>query len=103
MPRSNNRGGRNNNSRGRNQYSDWGVMEMVRERPLAATAAAAGAAAAGLFLWSKRTQISDQLSSLSDQFSDWKDRSGSDFDDTSGLTTESSKVRRGRARTQPAN
>jgi len=102
MPRNSNRGGRNNNSRGRNQYSDWGVIELVRERPLAATAAAAGAAAAGLFLWSKRTQISDQLSSLSDQFSEWKDRSGSDFDDTGELTTESSKAPRGRARSQPA-
>ena len=101
MPRSNNRGGRNNNPRGRNQYSDWGVMEMVRERPLAATAAAAGAAAAGLFLWSKRAQISDQISNLSDQFSEWKDRSGSDFDDTAQLTTEESKVSRGRARSQP--
>ena len=91
-----------NKTRGRSQHSDWGVMEMVRERPLAATAAAAaGAAAAGVFLWSKRTQISDQLSNLSDQFSEWKDRSGSDFDDTAELTAESSKVRRGRARSQP--
>ena len=73
MPRSSNRGGRNNNPSGRNQYSDWGVMEMARERPFAATAAAAGAAAAGLFLWSKRAQISDQLSNLSDQFGEWKD------------------------------
>ena len=77
MPRNGNRRGRNNNPTGRNQYSDWGVMEIVKERPVAATAAAAGAAAAGLFLWSKRTQISDQLSTLSDQFGDWKDRFGS--------------------------
>ena len=61
MARNNSRGGRNNNPSGRNQYSDWGVMEMARERPFAAAAAAAGAAAAGLFLWSKRTQISNQL------------------------------------------
>lgn len=67
MPRSNSRGGRNNNPSGRNQYSDWGMMDMVRDRPVAAAAAAAGAAAAGLFLWSKRTQISNQLSSLSEQ------------------------------------
>ena len=40
---------------------------MARERPFAAAATAAGAAAAGLFLWSKRTQISDQLSDLSEQ------------------------------------
>ena len=57
--------------RGRNQYSDWGVMDMARERPIAAAAAAAGAAAAGLFLWTKRNQISDQLSSLGDQIGDW--------------------------------
>ncbi len=91
MPRGGNRGGRNNNPTGRNQYSDWGVMEMARERPLAAAAAAAGAAAAGLFLWSKRTQISDQISSLSDQIGEWREgMRSSEFgtgDDTAGLTT----------------
>jgi hypothetical protein len=102
MPRSNSRGGRNSNSggqnnnpTGRNQYSDWGVMELARERPFAAAAAAAGAAAAGLFLWSRRAQISNQLSSLSDQVGEWSDRfrSDSEFgefgetDDTAGLTT----------------
>ncbi|HET9812126.1 MAG TPA: hypothetical protein VFP57_00520 [Sphingomicrobium sp.] len=96
MPRNNNRGGRNNNPSGRNQYSsDWGVMEMARERPIAAAAAAAGAAAAGLFLWSKRSQISNQLGQLSDQFSDWSQNMGSsggtgEFDDTAGLTTTGS-------------
>ena len=92
MPRSNSRAGRNNNPSGRNQYSDWGVMEMARERPIAAAAAAAGAAAAGLFLWSKRSQISNQLSNLSDQIGEWTDnmRSGDSLsmtDDTGGLTT----------------
>ena len=85
-----NRGGRNNNPSGRNQYSDWGVMDMARERPVAAAAAAAGAAAAGLFLWSRRAQISDQLSNLSDQIGEWRegmwpDEFNSD-DDTGGLT-----------------
>ena len=47
MPRSNNRGRPQQQPEGRNQYSDWGVMEMARERPFAAAAAAAGAAAAG--------------------------------------------------------
>jgi hypothetical protein len=91
MP-SNNRSGRNNNPSGRNQYSDWGVMELARERPFAAAAAAAGAAAAGLFLWSKRAQISNQLSSLSDQIGEWNSGSGEEFgrtDDTAGLTTSS--------------
>src|SRR5215213_8097488 len=96
MPSNKNRGGRNNNPSGRNQYSDWGVMEMARERPLAAAAAAAGAAAAGLFLWSRRAQITDQLSNLSDQIGEWTENmssgsGGSDWmsggDDTGGLTT----------------
>ena len=87
----NNRRGRNNNPEGRNQYSDWGVMEMARERPMAAAAAAAGAAAAGLFLWSRRTAISNQLSNLSDQIGEWRENmQSSEFDegdDTAGLTT----------------
>ncbi|WP_028970777.1 hypothetical protein [Sphingomonas sp. URHD0057] len=101
MPRNSNRGGRNNNPSGRNQYSDWGVMEMARERPVAAAAAAVGAAAAGLFLWSKRTQITDQLSSLSDQMGEWRQNMGSggtggEFDDTAGLTTTGSSRTAGR-------
>ena len=105
MPRNRNRSGRNNNPTGRNQYSDWGVLEMARERPFAAAAAAAGAAAAGLFLWSKRAQISDQLSQLSDQLSDWREGSESTeygmADDTAGLTTTSSQ--RGMSETAGGN
>ena len=86
MARSNGRSGRNNNPSGRNQYSDWGVMDMVRERPVAAAAAVASAAAAGLFLWSKRTRISEQLSSLSDQIGEWSLGMGSN-DGTGGTTT----------------
>ena len=103
MPRSNGRGGRNNNPSGRNQYSDWGVMEMARERPIAAAAAAAGAAAAGLFLWSKRSQIGHQLSNLSDQIGEWTDNmmsgeSSSTMDDTAGLTTSGNSSRRAGSR-----
>jgi hypothetical protein len=99
MPRSNSRGGRNNNPSGRNQYSDWGMMDMMRERPVAAAAAAAGAAAAGLFLWSRRSQISNQLSNLSDQVGEWTqsltsgDGSSSASGDTAGLTTGQSGLR----------
>lgn len=92
MPRGRNQS-KNNNPSGRNQYSDWGVMEMARERPIAAAAAAAGAAAAGLFLWSKRSQISQQLSNLSDQIGEWTESmgsgsNGSTMDDTAGLTAK---------------
>ena len=71
MPRSSNR---DRSSRS----NDWGVTDLVRERPIAAAAAAAGATAAGLFLWSRRQQISDQLSDLSDQISDWREGMSSD-------------------------
>jgi hypothetical protein len=77
MPR-NNRGSRNNNPSGRNQYSnDW--MDTVRERPMATAAAAAAAVGAGVFLWSKRNRIGDQISRLSDHVTGWADemRSGS--------------------------
>jgi len=91
MARNNNRGtsnrGGNNNPTGRNQYSG-GVMDMARDRPMAAAAVAAGAAAAGLFLWSKRSQISDQLSNLSDQIGEWSENmrsnGSSDFSASGG-------------------
>ena len=89
MPRTSNRG-RNNNPTGRNQYSsDW--MSTVKERPMTAAAVAAASVGAGVFLWSKRNQISEQLSNLSDQISEWTEsmRSGDleeEFD-TSGAAT----------------
>ena len=73
----NNQRGRNNNPEGRNQYSG-GVMDMARERPIAAAGMAAAAVGAGVFLWSRRNQISDQLSSLSQQISDWREGMGSE-------------------------
>jgi hypothetical protein len=75
MARNDQRGRNNNNPSGRNQYSsDW--MDSVRERPMASAAAAAAAVGAGVFLWSKRNQISDQIGRLSDQISDWTDERG---------------------------
>ena len=67
-------------------------MDIARDRPVAAAAVGIGAAAAGLFLWSKRSQISNQLN-LSDQIGEWTENmgSGSSFgdmgSDTAGLTT----------------
>jgi hypothetical protein len=71
-----NDGGRNNNPEGRNQYSG-SMLGWSRERPVAAAAAAAGAVAAGVFLWSRRNQISDQISDLGDQLNEWRDGMGS--------------------------
>jgi len=74
----NNQRGRNNNPEGRNQYSN-GWMDTAKDRPFATAAAAAAAVGAGVFLWSRRNQISDQISNLSGQLYDWADemRTGS--------------------------
>ena len=99
MPRTSNRG-RNNNPTGRNQYSsDW--MSTVKERPMTAAAVAAASVGAGVFLWSKRNQISEQLSNLSDQISEWTEsiRSGDleeEFD-TGGAATGSTSSRTSRS------
>src|SRR5688500_939085 len=58
------RPGRNNNPEGRNQYS--GIMGTARANPIATAAAVGGAVAAGVFLWSRRNQLSDQIGSLAD-------------------------------------
>ena len=73
------RSGRNNNPEGHNQYS--GMMSTARDNPLATAAAVGGAVAAGVFLWSRRNQITDQISSLSNQISEWREGmiSESDF------------------------
>ena len=77
--RGGNRGrGRNNNPDGKNQYS--GLAGSAREHPFTAAAAVGGAVAAGVFLWSRRNQISDQIGSLSDQMREWREGLGSDRD-----------------------
>ena len=86
-----NQRGRNNNPEGRNQYSsDW--MSTARERPMASAAVAAAAVGAGVFLWSRRDQISNQLSQLSDQIGEWTQnmQSGNSQDqqlETAGAST----------------
>src|SRR5687767_15332703 len=99
--RGGNRGGRrsNNNPEGYNQYNS-GWMDAARERPVAAAAAAAAAVGAGVFLWSKRGQISDQLSQLSDQISDWTENmnsgsGGREFETVGGDTSFSGSTASG--------
>ena len=78
MPqRSNSNRGKSSSRSNEPLMSQW--TETAKDRPFTTAAAAAGAAAAGVFLWSKRNQISDQISRLSDQITDWAEdmRSGS--------------------------
>src|SRR5438045_9009010 len=81
--------GRNNNPEGRNQYSGW--TDTAKDRPFTSAAVAAAAVGAGVLLWSRRNQISEQLSNLSDQISEWSEgmTSGSSFGGDTGGSAES--------------
>ena len=57
-------------------------MDTAKDRPFTAAATAAAAVGAGVFLWSKRNQISEQLSNLSTQISDWRDSMQSSDDES---------------------
>ena len=77
MPKNDNRG---RGGRSDSLFSGW--SDTAKDKPLASAAVAAAAVGAGMFLWSKRNQISSQLSDLSDQISDWTEsmRSGTEGD-----------------------
>jgi hypothetical protein len=77
MARNNQRGSRSNSSNSRDR-SNGGVVEAARDNPIKAAVTAAAAVGAGVFLWSRRNQISDQIGQLGDQISDWRDSMGSD-------------------------
>jgi hypothetical protein len=52
--------------------SGGSFIDAMRDRPYAAAGVAAGVAAAGAFLWSKRSQIGDLASSGMDRLSELK-------------------------------
>ena len=79
MPR--NQGNRSNRSSsssggsrsgGRSERSAFS-WDTAREKPLATAVTIGAAAAAGAFLWSRRNQITEQLSDLSEQIGEWTD------------------------------
>ena len=89
---------RNRNPEGRNQHS--GIKGTARDNPLATAAAVGGAVAAGLFLWSRRNQISDQVSDLAEQITDWRKGTQSNPDFASGDAAQSSSGARDGQRAQ---
>ncbi len=99
--RGNNRGRttKNNNPAGHNQY-DRGLIDSARERPFTAAAAIGGAVAAGVFLWSKRNQISDQISGLSEQLNVWREGMNSDATAADSESFIASPSRRGARKSQ---
>jgi hypothetical protein len=84
MARNNQRGRKNNNPEGHNQY-DSGWVNTAKESPMKTAAAAAAAVGAGVFLWSRRNEISGQISRLSDQITDWADDMRSNRSDSSEM------------------
>jgi hypothetical protein len=93
MARRSNQRGRNNNPEGHDQYSN-GWMDSARERPFAAAATAAAAVGAGVFLWSRRNQISDQIG-------DWTSNMQPGSSDSGLEMAGSSSRSRGRAQQAP--
>ena len=59
---------RKRDSEGR--FASGSFIDAVKDRPYATAAAAAGVAAAGAFLWSRRGQIGDMASTGMDKFSE---------------------------------
>lgn len=87
------RSGRSSNSTARKQYS--GIANTARENPFATAAAVGGAVAAGVFLWSRRNQISDQLSNLAQQISE-----GREATEYGSFSAKSGSQARGSGRSQ---
>ena len=76
MPNRNQRGRNNNNAEGRNQYTnEW--MATAKDHPIATAAAVAGAVGAGVFLWSKRNQVNNQVNRISRTASEMSRRASS--------------------------
>ncbi|WP_310467019.1 hypothetical protein [Sphingomonas sp.] len=95
---SNKRKSRNNNPEGKNQYSDsW--LGSARDNGLTAAVAVGGAVAAGAFLWSRRAQISEEISRLGEQIGEWRESMMADsneqsFEDDSSETAFIAKPKR---------
>ena len=79
MERNNQSGRKNNNPQGRNQYNN-GWMDTAKDRPMTTALGAAAAVGAGVFLWSRRNQISDQISNLSEQLGEWTGSGGRELE-----------------------
>ncbi len=80
MARNNQKGRNNNNPSGNNQYNN-GWTDTARDHPFAAAAAVGSVVATGVFLWSRRNQISQQVGELSDQVNEWRETKFSSRDD----------------------
>jgi hypothetical protein len=63
------------------------MIGSARANPLSTAAAVGDAVAAGLFLWSRRNQISDQIGNLADQISGWREGPRSSDEISSGSNT----------------
>jgi hypothetical protein len=85
---------RNKDDQGRFAGDRW--LNAARGRPLTSAAAAAGVAAAGAFLWSRRDQIGSALSSGMDRYSEYKSqRMGSNAGQSPQRTEESGRKTKG--------
>ena len=75
MAKNNQRERNNNNPKGHNQYTN-GWKDAAKDYPLATAAAVAGAVGAGVFLWSKRNQVSNQVGKISQTANEMSRKAG---------------------------
>jgi hypothetical protein len=95
-------GSKNNNPRGRNQTSSRSrSSDDSVTRPLAAAIGAAAAVGGAMFLWSRRNEISEQISDLSEQLNQARQsgRWSSEYDGAEEAPASTSR-RRGNGRSQ---
>jgi hypothetical protein len=77
-PAGGNRRGRVNKNKSESRNQHRGIISTARDNPVATAAAVGGAVAAGVFLWSRRNQISDQIGNVAEQIGDWRDGSATE-------------------------
>jgi hypothetical protein len=94
-------GSKNNNPRGRNQTSSRSrSSDDSVTRPLAAAIGAAAAVGGAMFLWSRRNEISEQISDLSEQLNQARQSGRWSSEDDAEDAPASTSRRRGSGRTQ---
>ena len=54
------------------------MIGIAQSNPITTAAAVGGAIATGIFLWSRRNQLSGQITNLAEQVNEWRERRGSD-------------------------
>jgi hypothetical protein len=87
-----NNGGKGRRRKTSRKQNDSRWTNSAKDKPLAAAIGAAAAVGAGIFLWSRRNQISDQIGSLAEQVREVREAGGWRSDGSADGTAERSSA-----------